>query len=87
MPSNDDWFTCPVCGEVVPADALACAHCGSCDETGWSEDSMYDDVDLPDEAFGEPVRGTSARRRRVISTAVGLMLVALIVLLTVMNVW
>lgn len=61
----DDWFTCPVCGEVVRADALACPHCGSDDETGWSDDAAYDDLDLPTDAYesGEikPLRSTWVR--------------------------
>ena len=51
MSSNEnDWFTCPVCGEVVRANALACPHCGSDDETGWSDDAACDDLDLPIDA-------------------------------------
>ena len=50
MPSNsDDWFSCPVCGEEVAGDALACPGCGSDDETGWSQEVAYDDLDLPNE--------------------------------------
>lgn len=40
-------FDCPNCGEDVPAGALACPECGSDDETGWSEDTAYDGLDLP----------------------------------------
>ena len=40
-------FPCPNCGADVPEDAKACPECGSDDETGWSEDTMYDDIDLP----------------------------------------
>jgi hypothetical protein len=42
---------CPVCGEFVPARALACRGCGSCEKTGWNDDADYDGLDLPDEAF------------------------------------
>jgi hypothetical protein len=41
-------FNCPNCGAEVPGDALSCPECGSDEETGWSEDTMYDGVDLPD---------------------------------------
>jgi hypothetical protein len=42
---------CPACGEHVPAGARACAACGADARTGWSEDTLYDGLDLPDEAF------------------------------------
>ena len=41
---------CPVCGEDVPAGALACPECGADHKSGWREDATsYDGVDLPDE--------------------------------------
>ena len=44
--------TCPVCGEDVPAGALACPECGADHKSGWREDAeAYDGVDLPDEDF------------------------------------
>ncbi|MEM8494267.1 MAG: zinc-ribbon domain-containing protein [Planctomycetota bacterium] len=42
-----DTFECPNCGEDVPASAAACPACGSDEETGWSEDTDYDGLDLP----------------------------------------
>lgn len=75
----DDWFTCPVCGEVVRANALACPHCGSDDETGWSDDSAYDHVDLPDEALGDPVRPTKQQSPAFTFVTVGLIVVILVV--------
>lgn len=47
MRDDDNWFTCPNCGEQVPGGALSCPACGSDEETGWSEDAAYDDLDLP----------------------------------------
>ncbi len=46
-----DYFVCPNCGAEVPVKALSCPECGSDEETGWSEDTMYDGLDLP--AFEE----------------------------------
>ncbi|MFQ5965676.1 MAG: zinc-ribbon domain-containing protein [Candidatus Scalinduaceae bacterium] len=43
-----DYFICPNCGAEVSLKALACPECGSDENTGWSEDTMYDYVDLPD---------------------------------------
>jgi len=48
---------CPVCGEPVPPDALACPSCGADERSGWDEEATrYDGLDLPEEAWGEPVR-------------------------------
>jgi hypothetical protein len=41
---------CPVCGEDVPARALACPECGADHNSGWRED-IHDGIDLPDEEF------------------------------------
>jgi hypothetical protein len=43
---------CPVCGEDVPPNALACPECGADHNSGWREDAdVYDGVDLADEQF------------------------------------
>ena len=43
---------CPVCGEDVPRNALACKHCGADHNSGWREDAhVYDGTDVPDDAF------------------------------------
>jgi uncharacterized membrane protein YvbJ len=43
---------CPVCGEDVLRDALACPECGADYNSGWREDAdTYDAVDLPDVDF------------------------------------
>ena len=54
---------CPVCGEFVPARALACRACGSCEKTGWNEDAAYDGLDLPDEAFEDESPQPVAQRK------------------------
>ncbi len=46
-----DYFVCPNCGAEVPVKSLSCPECGSDEKTGWSEDTMYDGLDLP--AFEE----------------------------------
>ncbi len=48
----EDYFVCPICGTDLPLKARACPECGSDENTGWSEDTMYDGLDLPD--FEEP---------------------------------
>jgi hypothetical protein len=42
---------CPNCGAEVPPTAKACPECGSDERTGWSGQSRYDHLDLPDENF------------------------------------
>jgi hypothetical protein len=43
---------CPVCGEVVPRNALACPQCGADHNSGWREDAeTYEALDLPDNDF------------------------------------
>ena len=43
-----DYFVCPICGTDVSIKATACPECGSDEETGWSENTMYDGIDIPD---------------------------------------
>jgi hypothetical protein len=42
---------CPNCGAEVPPKAKACPECGSCEETGWSEEAAASALDLPEEKF------------------------------------
>jgi len=43
---------CPVCGEAVPARALACPECGADHQSGWREGAeSYDGLDLSDTDF------------------------------------
>jgi RNA polymerase subunit RPABC4/transcription elongation factor Spt4 len=40
-------FVCPNCGAILPANAKACPECGSDENTGWSENTYMDGIDLP----------------------------------------
>jgi uncharacterized membrane protein YvbJ len=42
---------CPHCGTEILAGAKACPECGSDDQTGWSEEARYGNLNLPDEHF------------------------------------
>lgn len=42
---------CPVCGEDVPPNALACPECGADEQSGWKEGAEYESLDLPGEEF------------------------------------
>ena len=44
-------FSCPICGEDVPAGARACPECGACEKSGWSADAGGDGLGLPEEEF------------------------------------
>lgn len=51
------YFTCPVCGGEVKMKAKACPHCGSDENTGWSENTYLDGIDLYDEEdYQETIR-------------------------------
>lgn len=44
---------CANCGAEIPRDAKACPACGADERTGWRETSVYDDLDLPESAYGD----------------------------------
>lgn len=51
-------FECPVCGASVPPNAKACPECGADERSGWNEeDTRYDGLDLPEEAYGDGQTG------------------------------
>ena len=54
-----NYFICPNCGAEVPIKALSCPECGSDEKTGWSEDTMYDGLDLPEVEESETMTTTS----------------------------
>jgi hypothetical protein len=43
--------TCPVCGEDILRKALACPECGADYNSGWSDETAYDALDLPGDSF------------------------------------
>lgn len=45
---------CANCGESIPRNARACPGCGADERTGWRETSLYDGLDLPDDASADP---------------------------------
>ncbi|MDR0331501.1 MAG: zinc ribbon domain-containing protein [Chitinispirillales bacterium] len=64
-------FVCPNCGALLQAGARVCRDCGSDENTGWSDGTYMDGVDLPfdddeyEEArareFSPPSEGGKAR--------------------------
>jgi hypothetical protein len=47
---------CANCGAPIPRRAKACPSCGADERTGWRETSVYDGLDLPEEAYGDEPR-------------------------------
>ncbi|WP_083767863.1 zinc ribbon domain-containing protein [Opitutus terrae] len=47
---------CAQCGATIPPHALACPECGADERTGWREASIYDGLELPDEAWEDDAR-------------------------------
>jgi hypothetical protein len=55
MTSSEN-VNCPYCGETITRRAKACPHCGSDEQTGWSDNSYLDGIDLGDDADYEELR-------------------------------
>lgn len=55
---------CANCGAAIPRHAKACPECGADERTGWRETSVYDGLDLPDEAYADESGEKSALRRQ-----------------------
>ena len=79
---------CPVCGEDVPRDALACPQCGADHNSGWRGDAdTYDGADVPEDDFNyedfvEQEFGSQAKPTglRTIWWIVGLILIVALIL-------
>ena len=78
--------TCPQCGEEFPAGRLACPHCGSDRQTGWSEGHdfhAFDDDDYHEvvaEIEGrDDLASPKWRRRKRLVMITGLVIVFLFV--------
>jgi hypothetical protein len=72
-----DYFICPHCEAEVPSDALACPECGSDEQTGWSENTVYDGLDLYDEAdtpTGPSMTSRPSAKSLLIGLAAGVLL-------------
>ncbi len=59
-----DYFACPNCGAEVPSKARACPECGSDENTGWSEETMYDDLGLSDDEASDAHLSSSIFQNR-----------------------
>ncbi len=87
--SERDTFACPNCEAEVSMVASVCPECGSDDETGWSLNTIYDDLDLPDDSEdgdGDGAEEGSGSRQGMLSTFVLAVVVILIIMAAVMGV-
>lgn len=55
---------CANCGAAIPRNAKACPECGADERSGWREQDIYDDLDLPAEAFDDDPNAMARRMRR-----------------------
>ena len=62
-PRLDPPAECANCGASIPRHAKACPECGADERTGWRETSVYDGLDLPEEAADDESTGGGRRRR------------------------
>ena len=53
MPEQPPPEECGNCGATIPPTARACPECGADERTGWRDGSVYDGLDLPDDAFDD----------------------------------
>ncbi len=88
-----EYFNCPHCGAEVRVGASGCRECGSDAETGWSEDALLWQADIPSAAddddfdydefiareFPEQTDGPTGYSVR--SSATGLVIVAIVLAL------
>jgi hypothetical protein len=68
-----DYFICPHCGADVDVGAVVCPECGSDDETGWSEETVYDGLGLVDD---EPVPKGYSPRTKIFVTGITLLILS-----------
>ncbi len=47
--SQNSMVPCPYCGELIKEKAKVCSHCGSDEQTGWSDQTHLDGIDLNDD--------------------------------------
>lgn len=58
---------CPYCGETIAYTAAACPECGSDEQTGWSQNTYLDGIDVGEEIDYKEIKenefGTSKKQQ------------------------
>ncbi len=82
-----DTFNCPQCGGYVPSGAKACPHCGSDEQTGWSDEAVLNRLGVAssydEEDYDETIRrefGGETRHPTLRNTVFAVTAVVLVVL-------
>jgi len=47
--NTNEKVPCPYCGEMIPKNAQSCSFCGSDEQTGWSDQTYLDGIDIDTE--------------------------------------
>jgi glutaredoxin len=82
---------CVYCGEQIDANARACPHCGSDENTGWSENTYLDGIDFVDDDQYKEIReqefGNNRTTLPVWQIITGIVLLAIIVMMIFTSAW
>lgn len=63
MPKRTAPEYCANCGAAIPPAAHACPECGADERTGWAEQSIYDGLDLPEDADSRNIDNRYRQKR------------------------
>lgn len=83
MARTKEWVPCPNCGAQIDRRAKSCPKCGSDEETGWSDQTYMDGIELPDEFDYEELKeeefgkGSNGFKPVSIAGVIGILLLVL----------
>jgi len=72
-------FICPNCGTEVRVGSASCTGCGSDDNTGWSDNTIYDGIDLPESYEEHSKFHDKKKNSHLFSVFVGILLLLLFI--------
>jgi len=80
---NKTW-TCPHCGSEIKISAKSCPNCGSDENTGWSDNTYLDGIDLGDGFDYEEITSQEFTNKKKISWT---FVVAIVLLMVIAFIW
>jgi hypothetical protein len=88
--TSSESINCPYCGESIPRKSAACPHCGSDEQTGWSDKTYLDGIDLGNDADYEELKerefsGGTPRKLPVWQIVTALLLVVLFIAVVIQS--